>query len=58
MLKEFRLPTYLELSKNQDRILRKLHNTDRAIVAGAPGTGKSVIILLLAEKLKNDKKPY
>lgn len=58
MLKEFRLPTYLELSKEQDRILRKLQDIDRAIIAGSPGTGKSVIILLLAEKLKKDKKPY
>jgi DNA helicase II / ATP-dependent DNA helicase PcrA len=58
MLKEFRLPTYLELSKEQDRILRKLQEADKAIVAGAPGTGKSVIVLLLAEKLKNQKKQY
>lgn len=53
MIKEFRLPTYLELSKEQDRILRKLQSTDRAIIAGAPGTGKSVIVLLLARKLKD-----
>ena len=55
MKRRFRLPTYLELSKEQDRILRKLQSLERAIISGAPGTGKSVIILLLADTLCRSK---
>lgn len=58
MRDNFRLPTFLELSKEQDRVLRNIQECDRSIVAGAPGTGKSVIVLLLSEQMKRRKKEY
>ncbi|MEA3385272.1 MAG: AAA family ATPase [Thermodesulfobacteriota bacterium] len=53
---EFRLPTYEELSKEQDRVLRRTQLEGRYLVYGAPGTGKTVIALLLADKLKRNNK--
>ena len=56
MKDEFRLPTYEELSKEQDRVLRRTQLEGRYLVCGAPGTGKTVIALLLADKLKRNNK--
>jgi DNA helicase IV len=56
MKDEFRLPTYEELSKEQDRVLRRTQLEGRYLVYGAPGTGKTVIALLLADKLKRNNK--
>lgn len=56
MKDEFRLPTYEELSKEQDRVLRRTQLEDRYLIYGAPGTGKTVIALLLADKLKRNNK--
>lgn len=56
MENDFRLPTYEELSKEQDRVLRRTQLKDRSLVYGAPGTGKTVIFLILADKLKRNKK--
>ncbi|MEA1897587.1 MAG: AAA family ATPase [Bacteroidota bacterium] len=53
---EFRLPTYEELSKEQDRVLRRTQLEGRYLVYGAPGTGKTVIALLLSDKLKRNNK--
>ncbi len=53
---KFRLPAYEELSKEQDRVLRRLQLDGRYLVCGAPGTGKTVITLLFANKLKQNNK--
>ena len=58
MKDKFRLPTFRELSKEQDRVLRNIQDSERSIVAGAPGTGKSVIMLLFSEQLKTRKEKY
>ncbi|WP_300459481.1 AAA family ATPase [Desulfobacula sp.] len=55
MKKDFRLPTYEELSKEQDRVLRRTQLKNRSIVYGAPGTGKTVIFLILADRLNRNK---
>jgi DNA helicase IV len=50
------LPTYEELSKEQDSILR-LPANGRYLIKGAPGTGKTVMTLLRAASLRKLGKP-
>ena len=50
------LPTYEELSTEQDSILR-LPANGRYLIKGAPGTGKTVMTLLRAASLRKRSKP-
>ena len=52
-----RLPSYQELSKEQDAIL-DLPLEGRHLVAGPPGTGKTVLALLRGNMLKKINKPF
>ncbi len=51
--REFKLPDYEDLTKEQDQLVN-WNRKDRMIVVGGPGTGKTTIALILAEKMKNE----
>jgi len=51
--RKFRLPNVQELSKEQDKVLR-LPLDGQFLIVGGPGTGKSVVALLRAIKIKQD----
>lgn len=51
--RKFRLPGVEELNKDQDRILR-LPENGQFLIAGGPGTGKSVVALLRAIKFSGN----
>lgn len=52
--REYKLPDYDELNKEQDKILA-LPKDGQFLIVGGPGTGKSVVALLRASNLRNDK---
>jgi len=53
----FRLPDIQELNKDQRNAL-SLPNEGRHLIVGGPGTGKSVVALARARKLKKEKVSY
>lgn len=55
--RKFELPSYSDLNKGQDRVLR-LPMNGQYLVVGAPGTGKSVVALLRTLKLQKKKSDY
>ncbi len=54
--RRFRLPRHEELDKEQDAIL-EAHIEGSALITGGPGSGKTIMALLLAERLKRAKRP-
>lgn len=55
--RKFRLPSYEDLTKEQD-LANDLPMQGRHLLIGGPGTGKSVITLLRAERLVRSKKNH
>ncbi len=52
MPRQFKLPDYEQLSKDQDRFGR-WDGRGKKLVVGGPGTGKTTVALLLAQKMSN-----
>ena len=50
-VREFSLPDYEELTKEQDQIIR-WDRKGKKVVIGGPGTGKTTIALILSKKIK------
>jgi superfamily I DNA and RNA helicase len=55
--RRFQLPAIQDLSKEQERV-RALSLEGQHLIIGGPGTGKSVMALLRARKLTEEKKDY
>lgn len=55
--RKFKLPGIQELSKEQEQA-RALPLTGQHLIIGGPGTGKSVLTLLRARRLADEKKGY
>ncbi len=52
--REYKLPNYGDLNKEQDKVLA-LPKDGQFLIVGGPGTGKSVVALLRASKSQDDK---
>lgn len=55
--RRFKLPDIDDLTKEQDAII-DLPLEGQHLVAGGPGTGKSVVALMRARRLAREKQPY
>jgi len=51
--REYKLPNYGDLNKEQDKVLA-LPKDGQFLIVGGPGTGKSVVALLRASKSRDD----
>ncbi len=51
--REFSLPHYEDLTKEQDQLI-KWKRKGKLVIVGGPGTGKTTIALILAQKMKNE----
>ncbi|OBX87196.1 AAA family ATPase [Moraxella nonliquefaciens] len=55
--RRFGLPNIEDLTKNQEKIMA-LPNEGRYLIAGGPGTGKSVVALFRIKRLQREQKMY
>ena len=55
--RRFGLPNIEDLTKNQEKIMA-LPNEGRYLIAGGPGTGKSVMALFRIKRLQREQKMY